>query len=320
MTGCSARSRDSGFQPPTWWLRAYGLQIRSEVPFPGLPSEPCRRVNVVVRRSQAKRNAPVQSGATVSMGPDCVTLSWGGTGALEIRGGRELVFLVRRETDLSHLRGFLFGAAMGVLLHQRGLLVLHASAAVLAGRAVAFLGHPRAGKSTLAALLSRKGYPVLTDDVLPLRTSAGRARALAGPAALRLWPESLKLLDEDYRKLVPVRVGVEKRTYPVDNDRGRRTVQLGAVYVLGRGSPLRIERLAGHEAVVELVRHSYCARLVSTDDAASHLRACASVVKQVPLTRLQVPDRLTALHAIAEFVEADCTARGRQDRLPHAYS
>lgn len=46
--------------------------------------------------------------------------------------------------------------------------VLHASAVVIDGRAIAFLGPTRRGKSTLAAAFANAGYPFLTDDGLIL--------------------------------------------------------------------------------------------------------------------------------------------------------
>src|SRR4029079_11072076 len=49
-----------------------------------------------------------------------------------------------------------------------GDLVLHGSAVVIDGRAIAFLGPSRRGKSTLAAGFAKAGYPFLTDDGLIL--------------------------------------------------------------------------------------------------------------------------------------------------------
>ena len=64
------------------------------------------------------------------------------------------------------VRLFLLGSVWGALALQRGLLPLHASA-VGRGRTVhAFTGPPGAGKSTLAAALAARGYPLFTDDML----------------------------------------------------------------------------------------------------------------------------------------------------------
>ncbi|TGV75989.1 serine kinase, partial [Mesorhizobium sp. M2D.F.Ca.ET.145.01.1.1] len=54
------------------------------------------------------------------------------------------------------------------LLHQRGLLVLHASAIAVTGRGAIFMGDKGAGKSTTASALIRAGHDLLTDDVVAL--------------------------------------------------------------------------------------------------------------------------------------------------------
>src|SRR5436190_10425745 len=51
---------------------------------------------------------------------------------------------------------------------SNGELVLHASAVVIDGAAIAFLGPTRRGKSTLAAAFAKARYPFLTDDGLIL--------------------------------------------------------------------------------------------------------------------------------------------------------
>jgi hypothetical protein len=62
----------------------------------------------------------------------------------------------------------LLGPIIGFVLHLRGTPCLHGSAVAVDGRAVAFLGHSGAGKSTTAAAFVRAGLPALTDDVLAL--------------------------------------------------------------------------------------------------------------------------------------------------------
>ncbi len=64
------------------------------------------------------------------------------------------------------------------LLH--GLEVFHASAVVQRGEALAFLGRSRAGKTSLALELCRRGARFLADDVLALECRDGRLLAHPG--------------------------------------------------------------------------------------------------------------------------------------------
>jgi hypothetical protein len=83
------------------------------------------------------------------------------------------------------LRLYLLGPALGVLLQQRGLLVLHASAVAIGERVVAFVGESGWGKSTTAAALERRGHTVVADDVCALHLR-GSEDPLVFPAIPRL--------------------------------------------------------------------------------------------------------------------------------------
>ena len=89
------------------------------------------------------------------------------------------------------LRLFLLGSALGCLLTQRGLLVLHGNAFVVDGGCAVVLGHSGAGKSTLAAEMHRRGHLVLSDDVVPV-DAAGRA--IPGWPRIKLWQDALDRL------------------------------------------------------------------------------------------------------------------------------
>jgi hypothetical protein len=75
-------------------------------------------------------------------------------------------------------------------------LALHASVVDVDGRAVAFLGASRQGKSTLAAALARRGHTLLSDDCcaaerLPASTSSRRIPGCAcSPRRCNVFSES----------------------------------------------------------------------------------------------------------------------------------
>ena len=79
-----------------------------------------------------------------------------------------------------YLAVYLLGPVMGFVLRLRGITCLHASAVMVDNRALAFLGPPGAGKSTLAAAFALSGHPVLSDDVLPLTRSGWTVPGRAG--------------------------------------------------------------------------------------------------------------------------------------------
>jgi hypothetical protein len=90
------------------------------------------------------------------------------------RDGVEIV--VDRAEGVAELdvRSYLMGSLFAVLCHQRGLLPLHGSAVETPRGAVAFLGASGAGKSSIAAFLSRRGHRILADDICLVDPAAPR--------------------------------------------------------------------------------------------------------------------------------------------------
>ena len=86
------------------------------------------------------------------------------------------------------LTTYLLGQVLSFSLLSRGNEPLHATAVVIDGEAVAFLGDCGYGKSTLGAAFLARGFPILTDDILALEVRDGRWFAHAGPRRLKLFP------------------------------------------------------------------------------------------------------------------------------------
>lgn len=91
---------------------------------------------------------------------------------------------------------YLLGPVVGFMLRLRGITCLHASGVVVDGKAFALTGLSGAGKSTLAASFAAAGYPVLTDDILPLLTTNNVVHTRSGYSRLRLFPNSFENLQE----------------------------------------------------------------------------------------------------------------------------
>ena len=101
-----------------------------------------------------------------------------------------------------NVRLFLLGSAFGVLLHQCGLLPLHANAIEIDGGAVAFMGPSGAGKSTLAAWFQDRGFKVVADDVCVVSFDLeGCPYTAPGLPRIRLWADALQLMGRDLQGL-----------------------------------------------------------------------------------------------------------------------
>lgn len=173
----------------------------------------------------------------------------------------------------SRVETHFLSSALPYYLERSGVLVLHASACTYNGRAIAFLGSPSTGKSTMVAgLVHHKGASFLTDDRLPIHLLDREAYACPSLPTLRLKEQAVSYLLGDparWRRLDPE---VPKYLIPIGNG-GIGTyrseeARLDRIYLLIRrlpqngGSQVKIEPVPMDEAIVTLIRHSALPRLV----------------------------------------------------------
>jgi serine kinase of HPr protein (carbohydrate metabolism regulator) len=104
---------------------------------------------------------------------------------------------------------------MGALLLQRRVLPLHGSAVAVNGKAIAFVGESGAGKSTLASAFLGRDYPLLSDDVIPVRFSIdGDPHVAPAYPQQKLWQESLNGLGMDSAHFKPSFKGKRNSPFP----------------------------------------------------------------------------------------------------------
>lgn len=132
-----------------------------------------------------------------------------GVARLRVTGGCEIV--VEAAHDAADAAPFVLGTGFGVLQHQRGTLVLHASAVAHNGRALALCGQSGAGKSSLAAALCQSGCTFVCDDVAAIRFDAnGQPLVLPDSRQHRLWADTIERLALMERRGEAVRTHIRK--------------------------------------------------------------------------------------------------------------
>ena len=283
--------------------RAFGLGIRSCLALPELErTDGGDDVVVEIDESVGRRPAVASPGGDhVTVTPDEAILAIQGVGEFVVRGGRSIVIHPSPGASDDLLRLYLVGSVFALLLYQRGLLVLHASAVAIGEGAVAFLGEPGAGKSSLAAELHARGHRVLSDDLTALDVAPDGIRVRPAFPQLKLTPSSWCFLGHQAASLRVLHADEEKRGLPVAAGFQRSPRPLERLYVLGEGDDVRVERFGLRDAVLELVRHSYPSRLLHSGGI-EHLRQCADVARRVPVYRLERSRDLRALPEVGQLV------------------
>lgn len=222
-----------------------------------------------------------------------------------VQKGRTIVIDPLPEVEERVLRLFVLGPVLAVLLHQRGRLVLHASAVAIAGGAIAFLGDQGWGKSTMVAALYARGHRVVADDVTAIQVDPDEPLVFPGFPQLKLWPQVVGLLGEEPESLPRLGPHIEKRASRVDYRFFSSPLPLRRIYVLAEAETMRVERLDPQEALVELIRHTYGARSLKNVRTSSRFLQCVDLVRNVSMYRLSRPKSLAALPEVTRLVESD---------------
>ena len=269
----------------------FGLTIASDIFLPELlPVEPGTTPDVIVRLGQQAGSSNVAESHPVDGG---LPLTVKGIAKYAIVGGTEITVHPEAGASERNVRLYLLGSAMGMLLHQRGLLPLHANAIEIDGKAFLFMGHSGAGKSTLAAWFHDEGYRIIADDVSVIAfDSEGRPRVRPGLPRLRLWRDALDATGRDPNSFERSYAGddsYEKYDVPIE---GRSLavgdVELSAIYLLAKGDRFDLSTLGGMEAADAVFANTYRGRYVeSTNQQRPHWEAALNLMRAAPVFRLE---------------------------------
>ncbi len=292
-------------------VTVFGLTIESEIPLPEAP--PTAGFPQVIVRLAPVEKPPYspESDRAYAITRQEFRVYWRGVGTFLIRNGAEIFIDPEPGGEAAVIRLYLLGPALGILLHQRGFLVLHASVVSIDGAVVGFMGEKGWGKSTTAAALNARGHALVSDDVLAvLPYAAGGPIVQPGLPQFKLWPEAATAsFGDDPAKLVRLHSNVEKRSREANHGVRGELIPLRRLYLLGRGTKLESVPMNASAALMSLVRHSYLSHLMHLlGQNRENFEQCAHVVQSIPVHHLRRPKDLSALGDIASLVEAEVAA------------
>jgi hypothetical protein len=300
--------------------RISGLSVASELALPGAirvadPLDSGAEVTVRRVREIAPVAAPQILGPNWAVDGDRFFLRVPRVANFLITAGNDIAMQVEQGIEESDAVVFLLGTAFGVLLYQRGRIVLHASAVLVGGSAVLFCGKSGAGKSTMAAVLNERGYAHVTDDVCCVDFDGkGRPVVLSDGRMLKLWLDAVTEIDARARKGAAVRSMIDKFYVEPASPLRVSAPPIAAIYALReQRAPLEagIETPAPLDATQILRRGLYRARLMATMGlSATFLARVMEIQKQAGVHYLTRPFAMAAMPDTVSRLEAHWRSLG----------
>ena len=276
------------------WYHYAGLRVASEIPLPEwMPFEqhsPGYENDVYISVREVSDSEAAPEGNEQATKTEC-RLVVPAVGWFDIGGGRHIVVHRKREVSPRLLRQWLLGSAWGALCYQRGLFLIHASAAMVGSQAVLFCAPAKGGKSTLAAWLNSRQHRLVSDDLCHVDfAAAGSPHVYPSVPRLKLWADAIEGLGPASQcvKQDPTRPDkfhveeiaiVQKESAPIK-----------AIYLLQWGE-LGLSLIAGTTAFRRFLSSAtYRPRLLqSNEDSGLYYRQSVCLLQRVPVWELSRP-------------------------------
>jgi len=290
---------------------AYGLVIESEIPLPELTSVSDELpADVSVRAGAVPEQLvdPVGKGVLFEASPNEFLLKMPDLANYLVREGNEIIVEDLGIATEHEMRVFLLGSGFGALLHQREVLVLHASAIGTEAGAVLFAGVSGAGKSTLLGELLRRGHSMMVDDVCAVVETADGVTVFPGYPRTRLWADSAKKLEIETDDLERTRPSIEKFERNVPQQFWDQPAPFSRLYILSthNNDDIMIERMPGVTSFGAVLANTY--RRTFMDGLAmrdAHFDLASKVAAQVTISRVTRPSGGFKLAELADAIEHD---------------
>ncbi len=242
--------------------------------------------------------------AEIVVEPQAVYLHWPATATFKISDGKTIDYHSYTNED-QEFKLFLFSEAIGIILLQRDLFVLHASATQINGKGHIFLGEPGAGKSTTAAAFWQAGHTVLTDDLAVLKIHDNEVFLFPAFPQIKIWRSALAGLDIDFTGLRSSFEGREKFLIQQEIELfNQKPVKVSQINILNLDED---GDLPTYKAPVELLKHFPLPnQLLSSTMIRKHFEGSVTLAKSTKIRLMRRPEGFLNLRNFVEHYAAEC--------------
>lgn len=290
---------------------AYGLCIASDVALAGLLEGDRVTIapDVVIRRGSVPSEIidPVVSAGYFQTAAREFLLDIPSAARYLVSNGNAILVEAYPGVDPERVRLFLMGSALGALLYQRGLLLLHGSALDTPWGAMVFIGAQGEGKSTLAAHLHRRSYPLLSDDVCAvMRDENGRHRVIPAVPLMRLCEDALAHLEGYATHAQSTTFDVDKYVVSLRQNSRQEPRALGGIHLLSSHElpEISVQPLRGFDRMNLLMANLYRAEyLRGMESAGAVMQLAAHVVADTPFAEVRRPRSIKRMDEVLDHLE-----------------
>jgi energy-coupling factor transporter ATP-binding protein EcfA2 len=271
----------------------FGLRIKSPLEIPELTSIITKQVdvNIIFGNNPSKLENVVTSGALFETAKEEFLLKLPHIGTYYVKNGNIVIIDANEGVSEDEIRLFLLGSVLGAILYQRGLTPLHGSAVDIENKALLIIGNSAAGKSTLAAVLNKTGFPLISDDLSAItKNETGRCVAIPGLPYIKLWKDSAELLfiNPSFKRVRP-----QIKKFIIPSELGKIPVYdiQKIIWLTTKNSNgIQIHKIAGAQKLKVIRDHLFRDQLMKgLGLVENHFSLLTELAKQVSLFHVERP-------------------------------
>lgn len=294
----------------TFCYKVFGLTISSEIELPELFAA-SGTPDVFIRRATIPADYKTKSTLPSFWlpTPDYFLLSLEGIGSYLVKDGQTIDIEPAPDHAPSELRLFILGSCMGVLLHQRGILPMHASGIATEHGCVMFAGDTGAGKSTTLTAFQQRGYKIISDDICAIALNdEGIPVVYPSYPQIKIKDDAADGLNIETAELERIRADLDKYKLMVQGNFQTESLPLHKIYFLKTGTSAQItfQPLHGQEKIFLLIQNTYRSQLLDgLGKSQQHFLLCKTLSRNLNTVALERQKDLAQIDHFIKAIEAD---------------
>jgi HPr Serine kinase C-terminal domain len=290
--------------------KAFGLIISSEISLPELEqiqvngNEP--EVKIIEEDLVETWSLLPKSNKSFYVEKDFCMFEIPQVAIFQIRSGKCILVSPFPGASKSQIRLYILGTCFGVLLTQRKTLPIHGSAVVIDGKAYAIVGESGAGKSTLASAFIKRGYQLLSDDVVAVSLSEGNI-PIVTPSypQQKLWQESLEYFGMETKHFNPIYDRETKFTIPLKEQFLNKPIPFAGVIelIISNDSNIEITSINRLERFPVLFRNTFRNFIIKRAGLMQwHFNISANLINKIDFYQIQRPKSRFTAHELVDLI------------------
>ncbi|MDX2360021.1 MAG: hypothetical protein QNK23_04380 [Crocinitomicaceae bacterium] len=240
-------------------------------------------------------DCPIYEDAFVHLTPNSFQINIPQVATISAQNGTEIQIQIHGEPQQEIIELYLNGSVLGAILHQRGILPMHASSFIYSGKTILLCGNSGAGKSTTTAAFCLQGGEFLTDDITPLIFQDGVPRISPISDSLKLWKDTVDELEIPSQKLREIQPERNKFYYSLESKHTSPIAPDVIIHLISSDIEIiEVRELSGTEKFESLLNQVYRNEYLDgmKEVKAEYLHPLIQLSNEVPVFEIKRPRKI----------------------------